>query len=324
LIKITINQKKEIKIIEPGKRAKRTLLKTMGCALTQIRVFQDAYDMKDDDILKALGGCSGGLLLKGSSCGVIFSGAMSLATVLDSKISNWEIEDELRLHALIKDYISWFDEKYGTTLCRERTGLNLWKSVMGLFRPRNLRKCLSHTGGAAEYLCSIKDSLPEIDPMQYNGISNSFHCARTVLEEVRNKTSVGSPFLERISVALDGGIGLQGGACGAISAAIMAISVDSGQNYMDYGMLKNIRSLLKSAKELRKNNPVDDKNVFTAGRRIIEKFLDKAGSLECSIISNTKFDNWKEFQQYGATCKECKELIAFSANEAINFITNSS
>lgn len=71
-------------------KAKRTLLKTFQCALTQIRVFQDVYDLNDDDVLKAIAGCSGGVLNKGSSCGVVFSGALSLAMLMDSKLSEWK------------------------------------------------------------------------------------------------------------------------------------------------------------------------------------------------------------------------------------------
>lgn len=315
--------KKEAKKLST--KAKRTLLKTFQCALTQIRVFQDAYDLKDDDVLKSIAQCSGGVLGKGSSCGVVFSGALSLAMLMDSKLSEWKTEDEVKLHALIKDYINWWHEKYGTTLCRERVKLNLWKrrGVMGLLLPQKFYRCLSHTSKAMKHLYSIKDTLPEIDSSQFSGFSNSFHCARTVFEEVRKSTSVGSPRLERISVALDGGIGLQGGACGAIAGAIMAMSLHSGVNYMESGMLKNMRAFYKSAKRQRKMKPSDSNDVFVGGRKIIEGFLERTGTLECKDITNTTFNNWKEFQQFGASSEECKELIDFCAKEAINFISNS-
>lgn len=303
-------------------KAKRTLLKTFQCALTQIRVFQDVYDLKDDDVLKSIAGCTGGLLGKGSSCGVVFSGALSLAMLMDSKLSEWKPEDEVKLHALIKDYINWWHERYGTIQCRERVKLNLWKrrGVMGLFLPQNLYRCLSHTSKAMKHLYSIKDTSPEIDSSQFTGFSNSFHCARAVFEEVRKSTSVGNPRLERISVALDGGIGLQGGACGAITGAIMAISLHSGANYMESSMLKNTRTFYKSAKKQRKMKPADSNAVFVGGRKIIEGFLEQTGTLECKDITNTKFNNWKEFQQFGASSEKCKELIDFSAKEAIKFI----
>ena len=303
-------------------KAKRTLLKTFMCGLTEIRVFQDAYDLKDDDVLKAIAGCSGGVMARGSSCGVVFSGALSLAMLMDSKLSEWKTEDEVKLHALIKDYINWWHEKYGTTQCREIVKLNFWKrrGVMGLLLPHKLYKCLSHSSKAMKYLYSIKDTSPEIDSSQFTGFSNSFHCARPVFEKVRKSTSIGSPRLERISIALDGGIGLQGGACGAITGAIMAISLHSGRNYMESNMLKNTRAFYKDSKKLRKMKPSDFNTFFVGGRKIIEGFLEKTGTLECKDITNKKFDNWKEFQQFGASSEKCKEIIDFCAKEAIKFI----
>jgi hypothetical protein len=303
-------------------KAKRTLLKTNSCALSQIRVFQDVYDLKDDDILKSIAGCTGGLLGKGSSCGIVFSGALSLAMLMDSKLSEWKTEDEVKLHALIKDYINWWHEKYGTTRCRERVKLNFWKrrGVMGLLQPQKIYKCLSQASKAMEHLYSIKDTSPEIDSSQFTGFSNSFHCARPVFEEVRKSTSVGNPRLERMSVALDGGIGLQGVACGAITGAIMAISLHSGVKNMELSMLKNMRAFFKSAKKQRKMKPSDSNDVFVGGKKIIEGFLEQTGTLECKDITNTRFDNWKEFQQFGASSEKCKELIDFCAKEAIKFI----
>jgi hypothetical protein len=167
------------------------------------------------------------------------------------------------------------------------------------------------------------DSAQDIDISSINTSPNGFHCARKVLEEIRKQTSVGNLTLEKISIALDGGIGLQGQACGAICGAIMGMSLQSGENYIEHGMIKNTRSLLKSVKAIRKNKNNSKFRLFSEGKNFIEDFLKKAGSMECRDIVNNYFESWNEFQKFGHSSEKGKSLINFSIERAIEFIQNS-
>ncbi|MCG3223063.1 MAG: C-GCAxxG-C-C family protein [Candidatus Heimdallarchaeota archaeon] len=89
-----------------ARKAQWTYFSTCMCSLTQIKSFQDVFDNQDDDVLKAVMGLEGGMFSKGSTCGVVFSGALTLAMLMDQEISEWTTTDEIKLHALIKDYIT--------------------------------------------------------------------------------------------------------------------------------------------------------------------------------------------------------------------------
>ncbi len=305
-----------------ARKARRTYISTNLCSLTQIKPFQEAFDLVDDDVLKAVLGLEGGVFSKGSTCGVVTSGALTLAMLMDSKISEWKTEDEIKLHALIKNYLTWFQEKYGSTLCRERTGLDFWKSsdLSKLSLPHKLFKELAHTGGSAKYLYSIKDLEPETEINLDSDFQNKFHCAKQVLEKIRKSTEVGNSAVERISIALDGGVGLQGGACGALTGAVMALSLHLGKDIRNSSILTNMKDMKESVKKLNEQKSFDD--FFSVGGKFMSSFLEQTPSLECKDICNKNFNSWKEFQEFGASdsSKECHKLIEFAANKAIELI----
>ena len=56
------------------------------------------------------------------------------------------------------------------------------------------------------------------------------HCAKLVLEGIKKQTGIGDDLLENLSFIFDGGIGLQGGACGALAGAIMGINLVMGMS----------------------------------------------------------------------------------------------
>ena len=58
----------------------------------------------------------------------------------------------------------------------------------------------------------------------------SIHCAQRVLKGIREHTGVGDDLLEQLSFVFDGGIGLQGGACGALAGAIECQTI-TGQKF---------------------------------------------------------------------------------------------
>ncbi|MCG3223064.1 MAG: C-GCAxxG-C-C family protein [Candidatus Heimdallarchaeota archaeon] len=200
--------------------------------------------------------------------------------------------------------------------------MNLWKlrGVLGCFLPHVVYKGLSHSAGAGRYLYSIKNIEPNIEENHNSNFPTKFHCAKQVLEKIRNKTEIGNSTVERISIALDGGVGLQGGACGAMAGAVMAIGLHLAKNIRKSGMLSNWKDFLQSPKKLRKQKSFDD--FFSVGGKLMDSFVDHMQSLECKEISKTTFNSWDEFQQYGASdsSKVCHDLIDFAADIAIDLI----
>ena len=63
------------------------------------------------------------------------------------------------------------------------------------------------------------------------------HCAQQVLKGIREQTGIGDDLLEQLSFVFDGGIGLQGGVCGALAGAIMGVNLLIGMNVREMKLL---------------------------------------------------------------------------------------
>ncbi len=311
---------KEIKKL--GRKTQLTFFKTLNCGVPAFKSIQDTYNLKDDNLLKAASGLVAGLNGQASTCGFVSGGSLGLALLMDSKLDEWNTKDEIRLHSFIKEFVTSFRDKYGSEICRERIKLNFHKQrgIFGLFLPHKLYKDFSHASGSVKHLHEISNRILTEDYKEDTPeVTEVFHCAKPVLEKIREETSVENPVLEKISIALDGGVGLQGSVCGAIAASVMAINMHIGVNYNKTGYLKNLKILLTFPKNLRKKKKSSNNPFYESGK-IINKFLEKAGSLECKNIVDHEFQSWKDFQDFRKTCEKCNELIELSSNETINII----
>jgi len=317
-----MSEEKEAKKII--RRAQKAYFTTCSCSLTQLIPFQEAFNIIDNDILKAAVGLSGGLFMKGSTCGVVFSGALTLAMLMDKELSEWKPVDEITLHSKIKDFFKWFQEKYGTTLCNERTKLNLEtrRGFLSLFLPRKLYICVSHTGGTSRYLFENKDKRAVIKNFKDSHSINSFHCAKHVLQKIRERTGIGNDTLERISIALDGGLGLQGDACGAIAGAVMAIGLKLAKNMRNSNMVSNLGTFLLSPRKVRKQTSFDD--FYSLGGKLMDSIMEITDSLECRNIINRKFEDREDFQKFGnsESSLKCRKLIDFVFSKTSELLTH--
>ncbi|MFC1851747.1 C-GCAxxG-C-C family (seleno)protein [candidate division CSSED10-310 bacterium] len=53
------------------------------------------------------------------------------------------------------------------------------------------------------------------------------------IKRYKRSHGIGDPLLERFSFIFDGGVGLQGGVCGALAGAVMSINLQLGMNIRD-------------------------------------------------------------------------------------------
>lgn len=295
-------------------------LAKFNCSEATLQTCQDMISRREDMLLQAISGLLGGVVCRGSSCGVVSGGALGLALMHEDELLKNGLESEIELIILAGDYAKWFEESYGTTLCKERTGVDFWSlgGVMRYILPgEKMVKCMSHMNGAMKYLYDRQyEELPKIDLDQDSREGTPVHCAQAVLEGVRANTSIGDPLLERLSVVLDGGIGLQGGACGALIGAILAINISLGVNLREYSMIQSYIEFFSSLKYLHADEPYGTSNSIDVGRVIIDKFEEKAGSINCSAITKIEFTDWASFQNYVTSSERCKELIDLSIREA--------
>jgi signal transduction protein with GAF and PtsI domain len=59
-----------------------------------------------------------------------------------------------------------------------------------------------------------------------------------VLKGIKEQTGITNERLENLSFVFDGGVGLQGGVCGALAGAIMGINILVGMNFKNLSNLQ--------------------------------------------------------------------------------------
>ena len=94
-------------------QSKKLLFRTLNCCESQIIPFQNAIDIDHDELLKAVTGLAGGVYNRGSTCGVIFGGALNIAMLRNEEIESWSPGDEYSLLNQVSEYVNWFEGEFG-------------------------------------------------------------------------------------------------------------------------------------------------------------------------------------------------------------------
>ncbi|MGP8154279.1 MAG: C-GCAxxG-C-C family protein [Smithella sp.] len=291
-----------------------------------MEVFQDMIGRREDRLLKASTGLEGGIVASGSTCGVVSGGALGLALMQDTMLQERGIAAEAGVLSLVGEYVRWFEESFGSSFCRERSGVDFYTTMGQLryFLPGDrVARCFWHIRGAMRHLYDTyqkRNSLTmDVDLRKIQG--EPIHCAQAVLRRIRSRTGIGDPFLERLSFIFDGGVGLSGGTCGALAGAVMGINLLLGINIRDTSFLQAFKSFIVGHINLLLNEPIDEKpDPFSVGKNILERFREEAGSTECRNITEKKFFNWTDFQKHISSSDKCARLIELATTEASNAI----
>ncbi len=281
---------------------------------------------REDRLLKASTGLEGGIVASGSTCGVVSGGALGLALMQDTMLQERGIAAEAGVLSLVGEYVRWFEESFGSSFCRERSGVDFYTTMGQLryFLPGDrVARCFWHIRGAMRHLYDTyqkRNSLTmDVDLRKIQG--EPIHCAQAVLRRIRSRTGIGDPFLERLSFIFDGGVGLSGGTCGALAGAVMGINLLLGINIRDTSFLQAFKSFIVGHINLLLNEPIDEKpDPFSVGKNILERFREEAGSTECRNITEKKFFNWTDFQKHISSSDKCARLIELATTEASNAI----
>lgn len=306
-------------------KARLYLARDMNCALATLRAVQDIAGIKDDMMLVSSTGLEGGVVASGSTCGVITGGALGLALMCDKDRGGDGTFSDAVILRKVGEYVDWFFKNFGTTSCRERSDVDFY-SIGGQLRyfipgDRAIR-CMNHIGKAVDFLISHTKGMVPLKKYQKNDVtfSKPRHCAREVLALVAKKMGNFDSTLLHTSVVLDGGVGLKGGVCGALSGAIIAMNSEYGINPRRNSYIENIRAFAVGHINLLIERPISMPEPFGIGRGIVRKFKERAKSLECRDITGKTFDGFSGFQSFISRSEKCSELIDFSAGLAIDAI----
>jgi hypothetical protein len=269
---------------------------------------------REDVMLKAVTGLEGGLVARGSTCGVVTGGALGIALMNGPTFSQQETMKR------VSEYVDWFQDNFKTTLCRERTGLDFYKATGQLryFLPgERVARCLWHIGKAMSYISSRRDEAFFLRGEQVREKrADDIHCAQAVLKGVRDKTGVGDDLLEKVSFVLDGGVAYKGGACGAIAGALMALNIALGWNIREMSYIRTIKDFVTGHLNLIRKHAKAMPEPFAIGKEIVKELHAKAGSLECSQIVGRSFGGHDDFQAYIHSSQTCTDLIKAAVEKA--------
>ena len=279
---------------------------------------------QENRFLKASTGLEGGVVASGSTCGVVTGGSLGLALMHDSTLQERGIAAEAGVMLLVGEYVRWFENDFGSSLCKGRTGVDFY-STKGQFRyllpGDRVGKCLWHIRGAMRHLYEVhQKDLPEINIALKDIQTEPIHCAQAVLRGIRNRTGIGDPLLERMSFVFDGGVGFQGQICGALVGAVMGINVLLGLNIRTTNYFQALKAFIIGHMNLISDEDSNKPDPFSVGSKIVKRFKKEANSIECRDITGKKFSNWEEFQKYICSSDKCAGLIAFATTEASNAI----
>ena len=284
------------------KKSKLLLFKTLNCCESQIVPIQALYDVTNTNLRKCVTGLAGGINNNGSTCGVIFGGALNLAVMHRAASHSWDISNEINLIHDVQKFVNSFEQKFGSSLCRERTGLDLKKITgkLGLLIPSKAKGCVKQTAWTMNYVSESKTSTSD------SSINSIDHCSSSIFKEIENRTGISDPYLQQLSTGLSGGIGLSGGGCAALSAGIMLLGLKYGNEDLEIG---------KKRSPLRWSPP----KFVKYANKIIKLFKEKFGSLECRDITNTTFKDIENFNEYRSQghCGEINKLIIGITEQAL-------
>ncbi|MHA1856403.1 MAG: C-GCAxxG-C-C family (seleno)protein [Promethearchaeota archaeon] len=284
------------------KKSKILLFKTFNCCESQIVPIQALYDVTNANLRKSVTGLAGGINNYGSTCGVVFGGALNIAILHIAASKSWNVTNEINLIYNIQKFVKLFEQKFGSSLCREQICLDLKKlsGKIGLLIPSKAKGCVKQTAWTMNYVVESELNSPQ-DSIATNSspsIESIDHCSKVIFEEIKKKTGIHDPYLQQISLGLSGGIGLSGGGCAALSAGIMLLGLKYGNKDLEDGQRRN---------PLRWAPP----KFLKKANKLIELFKKKFKSLECRDITGTTFKKIEDFNEYRAkgSCSEINKFI---------------
>ncbi len=271
----------------------------------------------DRGLMRAVCPLEGGALSMGSTCGVVSGGCIGLALSHADELVSGSPENSYALYERLREYTNWFECEFGSTICRERSGVDL-TTVPGLinylFTGKFISRCVGHVGPAALYLVELASKPLESS----SSVAAQGLCAAPVIRGIGEDAGHEDDLLERVSVALDGGIGLSGGLCGALAGALMQIGsvwgIDPRESIISGTLVPFMVGHINMYGRRRRPE------LWSVGGPLARHFSKEFGSMECRAITGRSFDSFEDLSEYmsgSETCARIKEWCRAETSKAI-------
>ncbi|NPV60884.1 MAG: C_GCAxxG_C_C family protein [Actinobacteria bacterium] len=273
-------------------------------------------------------GCplEGGGASEGSTCGVVSGGCMAIALAHLADMVGGEGGKGEALYGRLREYTAWFEENFGSTLCRERSGVNvneLLSFIDYLLTGKVVTRCVNHIGKSVSYLIELMnrplEGGGEASELDGRLASSGGYCAAEVMRGIREETGHGSLYLEQLSMALDGGVGLSGGLCGALGGALLAMGLIWGIDPKKEGIVGTLIPFLRGHVNLYMGR--SEPELWAVANPFMREFEKQFGSLECRDIAARRFGSRKELAEHmvaSETCAGVKDWCRARATQLIS------
>lgn len=263
-----------------------TFLRKGYCSETLFYVLNRAFENRLTDEERASGPLAGGIMQHGCQCGMIWGSALA-AGAQAYRLLGAGPQAQARAVAAAARIMESFRHQNENTDCHEITGMDNSSSSFRMFKHFFLKGgiigCFRMAARYAPLAFSeINDALSQREDYEPPA---PLSCSALLAKKM------GASDMHAVVVAgLAGGIGLSGGGCGALGAAVWIMGMES---------------LRKGASKV----------AYKPGYALdaVERFLERTGNvLECSRIVKRKFDGIGDHAAYlrGGGCSEIIETLA--------------
>ncbi|MGQ9475074.1 MAG: C-GCAxxG-C-C family protein [Actinomycetota bacterium] len=140
-------------------------------------------------------------------------------------------------------------------------------------------------------------------------------CAAPVLRRIREEIGRGNHFLEDISIALDGGVGLSGGLCGALAGALLSLGEVWGIDPQEEGLLGTLGFFVQGHLNLYAGK--GKRGLWAMGNPLVRGFRRRFGSLECHELTGREFASRVELEKYVKESEVCREIMDWCVKETV-------
>jgi hypothetical protein len=229
---------------------------------------------------------AGGIMQRGYQCGMIWGAALA-AGAQAYRLLGEGPEAEAQAVAAARKLMETFRAQNGATDCFDLTEIDDSSSTMDMVVYFLLKggvvRCFA---GAARYASAAKDAI-DATLSEHHGDAPPAPVSCAAVLARRMGASGMHPVM---AAGFAGGIGLSGGGCGALAAAIWII----GMNHLGEG-----------------NAKLDFKNPRTL--ELVDRFLARTGhEFECSKISGRRFESLDDHAAFlrGGGCSQVIDALA--------------
>jgi hypothetical protein len=318
-------------------KARQDLLYAQNCAQATLLTLGGTLQDADPALTKAATNFEGGCVGCGSTCGVVSGGVLGIGALL-SRLPYDSTEDlESDMYGLSVAYREWFEERFGTSVCRDRVQVDfgtLGGLLSYLFPGDKLLRCLHHVGEALVCLTDMirKSAEDRGFPLVFGqgaaGGPSEPHCAYTVFKGLAARA--GAPVIPVgwACTGLGGGVALSGAVCGALLGAILGLGLQYGYDPKAMGFGSIVKAFVVGHRNLVKHEtlargPVEDlpEEAFARSRYLADRFERAFGSLNCREITGRRFASADELRAFLPGSEVCREVFAWCDREATQLMT---